>query len=185
MSNKKDCILIKHFLLILRVYILFNFNFVIKYLDEDEDAHAALPPPTIHFLRRGSTAEPGSMLMPSTIDRAKGRRHSELELEHEASAPQTPHSHVHKGHTHKGGPHHAHHSQHRPIHGVHRYRSGKKSTESGAPSSIVSIVEDDQDNLEGEEGDDSGKSSNGRGMTEASKRYPTIAINLENEFEKL
>ena len=123
--------------------------------------------------------------MPSTIDRAKGRRHSELELEHEASAPQLPHSHVHKSHTHKGGPHHIHHSQHRQMHGVHRGRGGKKSTESGAPSSIVSIMEDDRDSLEGQEGDESGNSSNGRGKTEANKRYPTIAINLENEFEKL
>ena len=148
---------------------------VIECIDDDEDAHAALPPPAIHFLRRGSTAEPGStMLMPSTNDRAKGRRHSELELEHEASAPQLPHSHIHKSHAHKGGAHHTHHSQHRPMHGVHRVRGSKKSTESGAPSSIVSIKEDENDD---QDGDESCNASN--------SRYPKIAINLDDEFEKL
>ena len=142
-------------------------------IDDDEDAHAALPPPAIHFLRRGSTAEPGStMLAPTTNDRAKGRRHSELELEHEASAPQLPHSHIHKSH--KGGNHHTHHSQHRPTHGMHRVRGSKKSTESGAPSSIVSIKEDENDE---ENEDESGNASK--------SRYPKIAINLENEYEKL
>ena len=146
--------------------------FVDECIDDEEDAHAALPPPAIHFLRRGSTAEPGSqMLMPSTNDRAKGRRHSELELEHEASAPQLPHSHIHKSH--KGGAHHTHHSQHRPTHGVHRVRGSKKSTESGAPSSIVSIKEDEYDE---HDGDESGNASN--------NRYPKIAINLEDESEK-
>ena len=123
--------------------------------------------------------------MPSTNDRAKGRRHSELELQHEASAPQTPHSHVHKSHTHKGVPHHGHHSQHRQTHGVHRVRGGKISTESGAPSSIVSIKEDDRDTMEEQEGDESGNSNSSTRTKECSNRYPRIAINLENEFEKL
>jgi len=151
-------------------------------LDEDDDTHAALPPPAIHFLRRGSTAEPGSTLMPFTTDRSKGRRHSELELEHEASAPQL-HSQLHKNHPHKGGVHHTHHSQHRPMHGAHRVRGSKKSTESGAPSSIVSIMEDDHDILEKHEGEESGKINDGKPGS-SSNRYPKIAINLENEIEK-
>ena len=116
--------------------------------------------------------------MPFPTDRAKGRRHSELELEHEASAPQL-HSHLHKNHPHKGGVHHAHHSQHRPMHGVHRVRGSKKSTESGAPSSIVSIMEDEQDISEEQNSD---KTNDGK--TGSSNRYPKIAINLENEVEK-
>ena len=150
--------------------------------DDDDDTHAALPPPAIHFLRRGSSQEPGSTLMPSMSDRSKGRRHSELELEHEATAPQTPYSHLHKSHLHKGGTHHKT-TGHHPIHGAHRARASKKSTESAAPSSIVSIMEDEKDNLEEQE-----ESSKGTDETRKPPRgnsYPKIAINVENEVEKL
>ena len=154
--------------------------FLDECIDDDDDTHAALPPPAIHFLRRGSTAEPGSTLMPSMNDRARGRRHSELELEHEACAPQTPqHSHLHKSHTHKGGAHHTHHSQHRSIHGVHRVRGSKNSTESAAPSSIVSILEDEVESL----GDQVENDDNN--TQQSNSRYPKIAINLDDEVEKL
>lgn len=151
--------------------------------DDDDDTHAALPPPTIHFLRRGSCAEPGSTLMPSTDDRSKGRRHSELELEHEASAPQTPHSHIHKSHLHKGGAHHKA-TGHHPIHGVHRVRASKKSTESAVPSSIASIMEDEYDELEEQGVEESGNGSDDSRKDARGNRYPKIAINLENEIEK-
>ena len=118
--------------------------------------------------------------MPSMNDRARGRRHSELELEHEASAPQNPqHSHLHKSHLHKGGTHHTHHSQHRSMHGVHRVRGSKNSTESAAPSSIVSILEDEVESLGDQVENDDNKTQ------QSNSRYPKIAINLDDEVEKL
>lgn len=142
----------KHFMLLSynlnETAILFSFCTISDECpDDNNDTPAPLPPPEIEVLRRGSSAELGSNLMPSINYQTKTLRHSKFELEHEPSAPQTPHSHVHKRQLHKGGVHHKGRGHH-ATHGLHRVNASKKSIESAASSSILSSLEDEHDDLE-------------------------------------
>ena len=116
------------------------------------------PPHAVHFLRRGSTAEPGSALLPKNllaVRGAQGRRHSALELEHEVSAPQLHHLQIKKPHHGAGG------------------RRGSRMIE---PPHVM-IAEGDES--------EAAEASDRVSGNASSLPKPTIAINIEDEVHKL